>query len=212
MEEVANNDIKREYFLSYKNMLNVVEYRGIKVENQYHKTQEDFFEEYNDCESVEEIKERLSFLIFGKEGNKILLCWFKERKLGPSIRTVVEHMQNENVKKALVVVDEGVTPGSKEILKNLKICEKIIIDVWTLEESMIFVPDHIYVPKHRICSVREKKNLFKTYALTKKDLPYITSDDIMVKYLGASKGQLIQIIRASDTNPEVFIESFRIVV
>jgi DNA-directed RNA polymerases I, II, and III subunit RPABC1 len=210
MESIANSD-KREYFLSYENMLKVVEYRGIKVEDKYHKTQEEFFEEYKDCESVEEIKERLSYLVFGKE-DKILLCWFKERKLGPSIRIVVEYMQNENVKKALVVVDEGVTPGSKEILKNLKICEKIIIDVWTLKESMIFVPDHIYVPTHRICSVREKKNLFKNYGLMKKNLPYITSDDIMVKYLGASKGQLIQILRVSDTNPECRIVSFRIVV
>jgi DNA-directed RNA polymerase I, II, and III subunit RPABC1 len=212
MESITNSGIKREYFLSYKNMLNVVEYRGIKVEKQHHKTQEEFFKEYDDCESVEEIKERLSYLVFGKEDNKILLCWFKERKLGPSIRIVVEHMQNEKVKKALVVVDEGVTPGSKEILKNLKICEKIIIDVWTLQESMIFVPDHIYVPEHRICSVREKKNLFKTYGLTKKNLPYITSDDIMVKYLGASKGQLILILRVSDTNPELKIKSYRIVV
>lgn len=212
MESIAKSDIKRDYFTSYKNMLKVVEYRGIKVEDRYHKTQEDFFKEYDDCESVEEIKERLSYLVVGKEENKILLCWFKERKLGPSIRTVVEYMQNENVKKALVVVDEGVTPGSKEILKNLKICEKIIIDVWTLQESMIFVPDHIYVPEHRICSIREKKSLFKNHGLTKKKLPYITSDDIMVKYLGASKGQVLQIKRVSDTNPGCKIISYRIVV
>jgi len=212
MESVTNSGIKREYFLSYKNMLNVVEYRGIKVENHYLKTQKEFFKEYDDCESVEEIKERLSYLVFGEEHDKILLCWFKDRKLGPSIRVVVEYMQNENIKKALVVVDEGVTPGSKEILKNLKICEKIIIDVWTLKESMIFVPDHVYVPDHRICSVREKKNLFKNYGITKKNLPFIESDDVMVKYLGASKGQLIHIVRVSDTNPGCKIESYRIVV
>ena len=206
------DEVMRKYFLSYTNMLKVVEYRGIKVDPQYFTTQENFEKEYSDCETIEDIKEKLGYLTFGRDDNKILLCWFKERKLGPSVRSVFDVMQNEKIKKALVVADEGVTPGSKEILKNLKICEKIVIDVWTLEESMIFVPDHKYVPSHRICSIREKKNLFKSYGVTKMQIPNIKFDDVMVKYLGASKGQLIQIIRDSDTNPEVKIESYRIVV
>jgi len=193
-------------------MLKVVEYRGFKIDTNDHKTQQYFFEEYKDCETPESIKEKLGYLIFGNENDKILLCWFKERKLGPSVRIVVDFMQTENIKKALVVADEGVTSGSKEILKNLKICEKIIIDVWTLQESMIFVPDHIYVPKHSICSVKEKKRVLESYGVKQLQMPFINSDDVMVKYLGASKNQLIQIIRISDTNPEFMIRTYRIVV
>ena len=206
------NEIIRKYFLSYINMLKVVEYRGIKVNPRYFITQENFDKDYGDCETIEAIKEKLGYLTFGSDDKKILLCWFKERKLGPSVRSIFDVMQTEKIKKALVVADEGVTPGSKEILKNLKICEKVIIDVWTLEESMIFAPDHIYVPAHRICSIKEKKNLFKSYGVTKTQIPNIKSDDVMVKYLGASKGQLIQIIRDSDTNPEMKIISYRLVV
>ena len=204
-------EVMRKYFLSYTNMLKVVEYRGIKVDPRYFTTQENFEKEYSDCETIESIKEKLGYLTFGRDDNKILLCWFKERKLGPSVRSVFDVMQNEKIKRALVVADEGVTPGSKEILKNLKICENVIIDVWTLEESMIFVPDHKYVPNHRICSIREKKNLLKYYGVTKTQIPNIKSDDVMVKYLGASKNQLIEIIRDSDTNPELKIKSYRLV-
>jgi DNA-directed RNA polymerases I, II, and III subunit RPABC1 len=199
----------RKYSLSYINMLKAIEYRGIKVPKSYKLTQQEFYDKYGLFEKVEDIKFDIGDLIFE---NKILLKWFKEKKLGASIRDTVDVMKENNIKHALIVADEGITPNCKEILKNLKICENIVISTWTLLESMVFVPEHEFVPKHEICTISEKRAIFKTYGLNKKQLPTIKADDVMCKYLGAERNHLIRIIRQSDTNPEYFILYYRLVV
>jgi DNA-directed RNA polymerase subunit H (RpoH/RPB5) len=216
-------------------MLKTVEYRGYSVPKKLILDQTQFDKAYSTL-SVDKLKESFGNLMFddikivtnktlknnkvntnessntqSKKG-RLLLKWVKDKKLGAGVRDVANIMKEEGIFRALIVADEGINPICKEILKNLKGCEKIIIDIWTLQESMIFVPDHVYVPKHRICTVKEKKSLYKAYGLKKKDLPWIRSDDVMVKYLGATKGQLIEITRPCDTNPNMMILSYRIVV
>lgn len=190
-------------------MLKVVEYRGFTVPSHLNKTQSEFYEKYESYDKIENIKEDIGDLVFD---NKILLKWFKEKKLGASIRDTINLMKEKGVKDALIVADEGMTPNCKEIIKNLKSCDNIVVHVWTLIESMIFVPSHEFVPEHRICTLREKKNICKTYSVKKTQLPYIKSEDVMVKYLGAKKNQLIEIKRMSDTDPNNFILYYRIVV
>jgi DNA-directed RNA polymerase subunit H (RpoH/RPB5) len=181
-----------------------------------HKTLEEFTEEFGVFTDIEILKKEMSGLSFYFEDDKnkefgIMIGWYLEHRLGVGIRDTVDDMANKNIKKALIVADGGMTSGCKDILKNLKIVKKITIDIMTLKESMIFVPDHVLVPQHRICTVKEKKDLFKSYGLKWKSLPHIKSDDIMVKYLGASKSQLIEIIRKSDSDPDLYILTYRIV-
>jgi len=226
-----DSETLRKYFLSYENMLKTVRYRGYTVPETLLLTKEAFSIKYIDFESVDDIKEDIGDLVFekggennandtegkntkGKVGNvgKILLRWVKDKKFGPSIRDVTNTLRDNNINRALIVSDEGINPASKGVLGNLKVCYGLIIDVWTLQESMIFPPDHVYTPKHRICTLREKKSLYNNYGLKDKDLPRIKPDDVMVKYLGATRKQLIEITRRSDTNPELYILYYRIVL
>lgn len=229
----------RQYYLSRENLLRIVEYRGYSVSSDLHyKTIDEFItafdilskmQDVDGNEDIETLKKEMSGSVFYNSTPSIntknsdttsafsnigiMIGWYPDHKLGVSIRDTVDDMEKKGVNKAIIVADEGVTAGCKDILKNLKIVKKISIDVMTLRESMIFVPDHTYVPSHRICTFAEKKALFKSYGLKTKDkLPYIKSDEIVIKYLGASKNQLIEINRISDTDPEKFIKTYRIVV
>ncbi len=208
-------EVLRKYFLSYEKMLKTVEYRGYTVPPDLLLTKEEFYNKYIGVESADDIKEDIGYMVFGEDGTKkgkIILKWVKDKKFGASIRDVSNTMRDNNISRALIVADDGINPTSKETLKNLKVCYNLTIDVWSLQESMIFPPDHIYTPKHKICTTKEKKALYKTYGLKDKDLPRIKPDDVMVKYLGATRKQLIQITRKSDTNPQLYILYYRIVL
>lgn len=210
-----DNETLRKYHTSYENMLKTVVYRGYIVPEDVFLTRDQFNNLFSDVDNADEIKEIIGELIFASNTNPeelLLLKWVKDRKFGASIRDVTNTMRDGGVNKALIVADEGINPASKETLKNIKACYALTIDVWSLQESMIFPPDHVYTPKHRICTTKEKKKLYKTYGLQDKDLPRIKPDDVMVKYLGATRKQLIQITRKSDTNPNVNILYYRLVM
>ena len=215
------SDIRR-YFVSYTNMLKIVEYRGCEVSKDYFLDYSSFMAKYGGLEDGNILKEKISGLIFENATSKIIVEWYNDKRIGIGIRDVVVKMEANNVKNALVVADNGINAGCKDMIKNIKATKHIIIDVWTLKESMVFVPDHVLVPKHRICSKQENMVIYKAYGIKTKALPggllkadmlpHIKTDDVMVKYLGATKGQLIEITRPSDTNPKLDIITYRLVV
>jgi DNA-directed RNA polymerases I, II, and III subunit RPABC1 len=210
-----DDETLRQYHLSRQNMLKVLSLRGYYVPESHNTTFDEFRDKYGRF-LLDDLKLAISGYVYetsvDKSNGCILLSWHMENKLGVSIRDIVNEMENENIKRAIVVSEGGVTSSCNEIIKNLKITKNIIIDTWSLKESMVYVPDHVLVPHHRICSVQEKKALFKAHGLTNEMLPRIKHDDIMVKYLGASKGQLIEITKKSETNPDVQMLKYRIVV
>jgi DNA-directed RNA polymerase subunit H (RpoH/RPB5) len=261
-----NDEELRRYYISYTNMLKVINYRNYHISNKYKLSFESFNKLYKDM-NIRELKEEISGMIFNKKtknksneaqfsknGNThsdtIILLWHLEPNIGKDVINIHNIMIAENVKKAIVVVDNNITTTCKNIVGMLKKnkLDPITIDFWTSKESMIFVPEHRLVPQHRICSPKEKKEIFKAYGIiyekpppklsnprglkkgkipqkssqkilqsklqipVKKQLPNIKSDDVMVKYLGAIRGQLIEIIRKSDTDPNNSIISYRLVV
>jgi|SRR5579862_1330935 len=209
------------YFLSYFNVNRILQNRGYDIPIDITEDKSDYLDRYAELYedyTIEEIKKEFSYINYVDEDSSsnntlsdILVKWHVDKKLGANITNIIDEMEREGIKKAFIISDCGITASCREILKNLKITKKIIIEVWTLKETMIYILDHVYVPKHRICTLNEKKQLFAAYAIDKKKLPRIAHDDIVVRYLDANKNQLIEITRKSDTNPDVNIITYRIV-
>ncbi|MCD6383751.1 MAG: DNA-directed RNA polymerase subunit H [Thermoplasmata archaeon] len=63
----------------------------------------------------------------------------------------------------------------------------------------INVLGHRLVPRHRILSEDEKKELLARYKITERDLPKILISDPMVKAIGANIGDVLEIERISPT-------------
>ena len=59
------------------------------------------------------------------------------------------------------------------------------------------VLDHVFVPKARILSEEEVKELLKKYKVTKEMLPKILETDPVAVELGAKKGDVIEFKRNS---------------
>lgn len=67
------------------------------------------------------------------------------------------------------------------------------------EDLLVNITKHELVPKHILLSDDEKKVLLDRYRLRETQLPRIQKDDPVSKYLGLKRGQVVKIIRKSET-------------
>ena len=61
---------------------------------------------------------------------------------------------------------------------------------------------HKLVPQHILLNEKEKEEVFKKYGIQLRQLPRISSTDPVIKILNAQPGDVIKIIRKSETAGE----------
>ncbi len=66
----------------------------------------------------------------------------------------------------------------------------------------IDITKHALVPKHVKLNEKEKKELFEKYAADMRDLPRIYKEDPAIQSLDVKEGDIIKIIRKSQTAGE----------
>jgi DNA-directed RNA polymerase I, II, and III subunit RPABC1 len=95
------------------------------------------------------------------------------------IRNYCNRMKDEGVTKAIIVVQEGITPFAKQ--------------------ALVDITEHILVPTHQLLSGDEKAALLLRYKLKESQLPRMQSSDPISRYYGLTRGQVVKIIRPSET-------------
>jgi len=69
---------------------------------------------------------------------------------------------------------------------------------------------HDLVPKHELLNEKDKEELLKQYGIELKQLPRILVSDPAIKELGAKVGDVVKIVRKSETAGEY--KYFRVVI
>ncbi len=64
------------------------------------------------------------------------------------------------------------------------------------------VTKHVMVPKHTKISEKEKEELLERYSVTLKELPRILKKDPGIQHLDVKEGDIIKIVRKSQTAGE----------
>ena len=77
-------------------------------------------------------------------------------------------MKNEQVFRAIMVVQQSLTPFAKQCL--VEMAPKYILEVFQEQELLVNITRHTLVPTHQILSDDEKKTLLERYKVKETQL------------------------------------------
>lgn len=81
-----------------------------------------------------------------------------ELKIGiKTIKTYCQRMQEENITRAIIVVQQGMTPSAKQSLVDM--APKYILEYFLESELLINITEHELVPEHVVLMPEEKQEL-----------------------------------------------------
>lgn len=129
-----------------------------------------------------------------------IMVFFPSDARGVGVKTIqgyCEKMKDEEVKRAILVVRDGLTPFAKQAVAELSVDYKI--ETFTEPELLVNVTEHILVPKHQVLTEQEKQALLTKYKVKDSQLPRMQVTDPVARYYGLSKGQVVKIQRPSET-------------
>ncbi|KAK2542262.1 Polr2e [Columba guinea] len=139
----------------------------------------------------------------------------EEPKVGiKTIKMYCQRMQEENITRALIVVQQGMTPSAKQSLVDM--APKYILEQFLQQELLINITEHELVPEHVVMTKEEVTELLARYCaneqaprgqlldsprskLRENQLPRIQAGDPVARYFGIKRGQVVKIIRPSET-------------
>lgn len=130
--------------------------------------------------------------------DQMFVFYPNEDKVGvKTIKTFAERMKSEGVFRAMMVVQANLTPFAKQCLTEMQ--PKYYIEVFQELELLINITKHVLVPQHRLLEAPEKKTLLDRYKVKDAQLPRIQFSDPVARYYGMQRGQVVRIVRPSET-------------
>jgi len=158
-------------------------------------TLDDFIREFNPMNEFD--RERLAILAQNKDDptDQIMVFFPSDPQLGMKIINVyIEKMKQIHCQRAIIVYKGKITGFAKQLLNESK-----SIELFNEEELLVNITEHSLVPKHVVLTEDEKKQLLARYRLKDSQLPRIQEHDPIARYYGIKRGQVVKIIRPSET-------------
>ena len=183
-------------YKSYITILKILKKRGYIVDtnniNKDYNTFVQFNLNNNTRSSLNEIFEKVD-----NPNEKIYIFFPDDDKLGvKTIRNYVDVMKEHDVTNSIILVKDSISPFAKQALKEF---DGVNMNYFTETETQYDITEHKYQPKFALLTTTEKQNLLKKYNLTDGKLPIINMDDPIARYYGLLEGDIIKIIRSSET-------------
>ena len=111
-----------------------------------------------------------------------------------------KRMLKEGVSRGIIVSKAKPAAGVQKKVASANAPQNgSFYEVFQERELMVDITEHELVPEHRIMREEEKQALLKRYKLKESQLPRLRSTDPIARYFGLARGQVVKIIRPSET-------------
>ena len=120
-----------------------------------------------------------------------------EQSIGiKTMRAFAQHIDQHQFHTGVLVTQAPLTSAGGKI--QAAVLPKII-ETFQEQDLLVNITHHELVPKHVLLSPVEKQALLSRYRLKESQLPRIQTGDPVARYLGLRRGQVVKIIRKSET-------------
>ena len=113
------------------------------------------------------------------------------------INNFFEMMSEIKVNSGIIIINGKLSQQAKQKITDIN--EQIQTEVFYLGELVVNITEHELVPKHILLTKEEKKALLKRYRIKESQLPKILVSDPVARYHGLKMGDVVKIIRVSET-------------
>jgi DNA-directed RNA polymerase subunit H (RpoH/RPB5) len=115
---------------------------------------------------------------------------------------IKKYLADDKLNHIMIVTKDKLSSTNYKSFDNNDEYNKIEFEYFMINELKFNISKHILVPKHEILTDTEEiADIMKEYKIKiKSQLPIISKEDPMSKYLNAKTGDLIRIIRNSPTS------------
>jgi DNA-directed RNA polymerase I, II, and III subunit RPABC1 len=132
------------------------------------------------------------------EMGTLFVNFCQEESVGvKTMRDFCMFVGSRHISTALFIYQVNVTPSASKLIPSVA---PATIETFQEADLVVNITKHILVPKHIRLSDPEKKELLERYRLKESQLPRIQREDPVARYLGLKRGQVVKIIRRSETS------------
>ncbi|KAK4217798.1 RNA polymerase [Rhypophila decipiens] len=113
------------------------------------------------------------------------------------MKKFVQQCSGDHHKAGILVTAAALSSQARKVMTVTQ--QYTQIECFLEEDLLVNITHHKLVPKHILLSRDEKTALLKRYRLKETQLPRILAKDPVARYLGLKRGQVVKIIRSSET-------------
>ena len=112
------------------------------------------------------------------------------------ITKVYEKMITGKIPHCIFIYPNILTPSAKRDLEKI---QKVVMEYFSEDELQMNITKHQFMPKYEVLNEEDKKSFLVTLKVQDHQLPRISVTDPAAKYYGMRRGDIVRIIRKSET-------------
>lgn len=123
-----------------------------------------------------------------------------EGKIGVQVlKGYLSSISDKSMKSAIFVTRAPMPPASKRAIAEFMSAKRLAIELFIDAELLVNITQHELVPQHVPLAENEKQQLLERYKLRDTQLPRMQISDPVARYFGLRRGQVVKIVRESET-------------